>query len=501
MNAEEDWTVSKVKWTWSVLVVLLLPVWVADWLPTTDFTNHLARCWVLFKIPVDPYWSALYKPTDQIAPNMAIDLLAPLFYRFFSVELTGRLLFSLVIVLHWIGIRSLSRAAGTWGWLSLTATFLVQNSILYMGFFNYCFSLSLWLLVLAIWRQKENESWGVGTALALGALGSAVYISHLGGAFCLGVSAAWMAAWSWRVNGLSLRRLTLYFLPLWPSIVCYLIWPPPKPNPMPPIVWDGPQAKAIKLLGLFSGYDYAWDALVLVLFAAGLLLVWRLERPRFDGALLGLGLIFAFLYLSFPYSMASGSDAYTRFLPPAGFLICIAFASQSTRQPGWGAMLLLSAMGIKMVLLSMSWFHLGQTARSQLSLLDQAETHKHLLPLVYQPEGVQQQKRERFVQNLSTAAVYRKEVAVATVFSVTGQHALSPKTHDGLRPGVDDLLGWGRIPPEYHEHPELIDFNHVFRTFDYVYTWRMPAAIEERLRQYGELVGERDFGKLFRRKR
>lgn len=483
---------------WAILGLLLLPLWLSSWLPTTDFTNHIARSWVLSKLPGDPFWSQYYRMNNQIASNMGVDVLAPLLFKAFSPETTGRLLMSLIVVLHWAGVQLVARQAGTAGWLTLIPLFFVHNSIYYMGFANYCLSVTLAVLIVSIWIGPAVQTWSWMTAGGLLLLGMVTYFSHLGGTFCMGVAAAFCGAWDlWR-RQLDRTRLIYYSLPFVAPVVLYLGWPPLKPDPVP-TQWDSITSKLLKSMSLFTGYDYQMDMLVAALFAAGVFLAWR-AGVDWEPRLLGLGIVFSLLFITFPYSLASGSDAYTRFIIPAGVFLGTAVRLRSGK--GWqgAVILLLAAMVLKMALLTGNWRELGQQARNQLDLLDRVERHAILLPMVYPPASIAQQKRERFTHNLSTAVVYRREAVALTTFAVKGQHSISLRRPFGLRPGADDTLGWGRIPLEYQAQPETMDFHHIFTTMDYVYTWRLPEALQPRLLEYSTLVATAGDGKLFRRK-
>ncbi|MBK5294515.1 MAG: hypothetical protein JJE04_22900 [Acidobacteriia bacterium] len=484
---------------WVVLALLLLPLWLSSWLPTTDFTNHLARCWILSKLPADSFWAEHYQIDSWIASNRGMDLLVtPLLSRI-SPEIVGRLMMSLIVVLHWAGVRLLARQAGTMGWLTLVPLFFVHNSIYYMGFVNYCLSAALAVLVVSIWVGPAVHSWNWFTAVSLLVLGAATYLSHLGGTFCMTMAAAFCGAFDlWRRQW-TRWKLLYYSLPFLPAAVLYLGWPPQAPDPVP-VKWDNITSKLLKSMSLFTGYDYQLDAIVVALFVAGAFLAWR-AGLEWEPRLAGLGLLFSLLFAVFPFTLASGSDAYTRFIIPAGIFLGTA---ARIRPPGRGwqaaVILLLGAMVLKMALLTGSWMELGKEARKQIELLDRVEPHSILLPLVYSPPSIAQQKRERFVSNLPAAVVYRRDALMVTTFAAKGQHPILLRKPFGLRPGVDDTFGWGRVPPEYFNHPELIDFRHVFATMDYLYTWRLPESLQHRVLEYGTLIGETGHGRLYRRR-
>lgn len=482
---------------WAVLLLLLMPVWLSGWLPTTDFTNHLARCWIFSKLPADPFWAEQYRLNNPLAPNTLIDLLASPLFSVIPAETVGRLIMSLIVFLHWAGVRVLARKADTDGWLTLIPLFFVYNSLYYMGFASYCLSITLTVLVVSFWIAVPTPArWR--TVVSLLVLGTATYLSHLGGVFCIATSAAFLALWDLCTGRLDRWKLAYYGLPFLPAALMYAVWPPAA-LASTPLRWDGLSSKLLKSMSLFTGYDYRMDALVVILFAAGIVLAWR-AGLQWNARLCSLGLLFLFFFAAFPYSLASGSDAYTRFIIPAGVFL---FAAVRLRPgPGWrtAALVLLGVMVLKLGLLTGSWITLGLEARRQLALLDMVETHSILLPLVYGPESTIAQKRERHLSNLPTAVAYRREAMAVTTFAVTGQHSLSLRHSFGLRPGVDDTLGWGRVPPEYRVQPSLIDFRHVFCTFDYVYTWRLPSEVHTRILQYGKVVGTSGEGRLYRRR-
>lgn len=483
---------------WLILGLLLAPLWLSGWLPATDFTNHLARTWILSKLPGDAFWAQHYYANSLIASNMAIDLLAPLLFRVFSPELTGRVFMSLIVVMHWGGVQFLAKQGGTGGWLTLIPLFLVYNSIYYMGFVNYCLSITLVVWIVAIWVGPRMASSSWLTAIGLLALGTAAYFCHLGGTFCMLVSAGFLGLWDlWR-RQLDLRKLIYYGLPFIIPAILYICWPPMKPIQVPTI-WDSISTKLLKSMSFFTGYDFRMDMIVVALFVAGAVLAWR-AGLEWEPRILGLGLVFWLFFATFPYTMASGSDAYARIIIPAGTFLATSVRLRPGR--GWqGAFgLLFASMVFKMILLSGNWLAIGREARAQLDLLDSVEKHSVVLPLIYTPATIGDQKWERFTHHLATAVVYRRDAMVPTTFAVSGMHSVSLRQPLGLRPGVDDTLGWGRVPPEYLGDATLIDLRHVFTTTDYIYAWRLPEAAKARILNYANLVETVGEGLLFRRK-
>lgn len=62
---------------WIVVVLLILPLWTSPVLPLVDFTNHLARCWILDQYHSVEAFQHTYTVVQTPMSNVAMDATVP----------------------------------------------------------------------------------------------------------------------------------------------------------------------------------------------------------------------------------------------------------------------------------------------------------------------------------------------------------------------------------------------------------------------------------------
>ncbi len=239
----------------TVLVLLLLPLLLVDVPPLLDYPNHLARLFVL-AFPNDPALSKIYGQRWSIAPNLAIDVLAPPLLRVLPVYVVGRLVIAVALLAQVFGCIAYSRAAlGRRSLWPVASAIVAYNATFLLGFLNFQISLGLALLAGAgwcVWGDRRPLATTLGGALCA----TALFFCHIFGVMFLGVIiGAREAVLLWRVRrdrAVAARRATLRGAMLAcvfaPTIVLYLLAPLSNDHgPIRVLPWT------VKLIWFFGG--------------------------------------------------------------------------------------------------------------------------------------------------------------------------------------------------------------------------------------------------------
>ncbi|HEY1413976.1 MAG TPA: hypothetical protein VGF36_17650, partial [Rhodopila sp.] len=80
-------------------VVLTVPLMIVDMPPLLDYPNHLARIFVLASLPNDPVLSRFYAVHWSVIPNLGLDLVGPWLIHVLPVDVAGRVLIAVAVVL------------------------------------------------------------------------------------------------------------------------------------------------------------------------------------------------------------------------------------------------------------------------------------------------------------------------------------------------------------------------------------------------------------------
>src|ERR1700749_2260781 len=105
---------------WAILsglcLMLLFPLFAVDVPPLLDYPNHLARVFVLASLPQDTVLATYYAANWSVIPNLALDLIAPPLIHVLPVNVAGRLLIAVSILLPVLGAVAYNTALGGRWW-------------------------------------------------------------------------------------------------------------------------------------------------------------------------------------------------------------------------------------------------------------------------------------------------------------------------------------------------------------------------------------------------
>jgi hypothetical protein len=354
---------------WFMLLVTALaivaPLLVTKLPPLLDYPNHLARMELLAHGASDPILSRMYATDWHILPNIAIDAIAPSMLRIVPLEVAGRCVIALALLLPFLGSVSLHislfHRRSYW---PLAAALVVYNQALFLGFLNFLVGLGLALLGAALWaRTLRRPRMRLTTALALGLV---IFFCHLVALACYGllVLAVEVAAATEARPG---RRLItpppparLFELALPFIIPAYLYLHAPLANARIAPYW-APLAKVEGVFAGFATYSFVLDGAAVVLVIGIIAWCWRTGKLLVSRALLVAVLALCIVYPLAPFA-AKGTGFLDQRLPPLASFLLFAGTLPFGLPKRLGAMLsfgIIALVSIRLLDIGLVWYHHG----------------------------------------------------------------------------------------------------------------------------------------------
>jgi hypothetical protein len=141
------------------LLVSLVPLCVTPILPLTDFYAHIARYYILARLPDFDVLQENYEAAWQLLPNLGLDVLGTGVMKVLPPLLGAKLIAGLIIAAPFVGILYLSRVLhGHLPVLSvLLAGLVAYNHILIWGFSNFLLGLGVLLGATGYWIAAQNH--------------------------------------------------------------------------------------------------------------------------------------------------------------------------------------------------------------------------------------------------------------------------------------------------------------------------------------------------------
>jgi len=291
----------------------ILPFWTVRYPVITDYPNHLARWFVLFHMKDPAYhlasmYAAAWGPLPYITP----DVLALVLQSFLPIDIVGRCVLSLCVILVVCAQYCfLRQACPTNIALSSFAIFIALNPNFQMGSISNQFSIAFCLLAVALWvsycrTPRLMTGLGVTATLIL------AYFSHLSGFIGAGLAMGVYALFEqerWK----KLATLTLLSLPsLW-----IVLHNPSHPGGSAARIYASALDKLTHVifpLRLYTSKKLdigVLSGLVLLL----LMLLWKRPKVALQPVWLAVCCALLLAYVISPSNYGFGGYVDTRFLP------------------------------------------------------------------------------------------------------------------------------------------------------------------------------------------
>jgi hypothetical protein len=261
----------------ALTLVAVVPFWTVRYPVVTDYPNHLGRWFVLFHLNDTAYhFAVFYTSAWGPLPYIAPDILAMVLQYFLPIDIVGRCILSLCIILVTFATYFfLKKACPENIELASFGILVAFNPTFLMGSISNQFSLAFCLLVVGLWivycsSSKTITAVGVVIGLIL------VYLSHLVGFAVAGIvmgTYALLQEQRWKKVGilavLSLPALLLFAYDLKLAGTGAAFYYSER------FVWDKLRNLAFPIR-LFTSRGL--DVLVLAALAFLIILVWKSDR-------------------------------------------------------------------------------------------------------------------------------------------------------------------------------------------------------------------------------
>ncbi len=346
-----------------VCAVLIVPLFLVEIPPLTDYPNHLAREFILSAGRDDPIVSAMYAQRWRIIPNLAIDVVMPAMARIVPLYAAGRIMLGATAVLIVGGAaayhRAVFRRRSFW---PLASGLIAYNGLFLLGFLNFVLSLGLALTGSAAWLAWRDRR-PVLTVFAGALISTAIFFTHVFGLVLLfaivgGFELERLLA-VWRRGkgalaqaGWTALRLT-GFLP--PVILSFLS---PVAHAGGRVIWRPLPQKLFLLISPFLTYDGLTGIGIGAVFLGSLYVLFRTGRLAMaPGARWTLALLTA-AYLACPFIVDGTGFVADRFPVMMMLVLFAATTPICLGLPGRGVMvvLLTAAFTVRMAGIAMVWY-------------------------------------------------------------------------------------------------------------------------------------------------
>ncbi|HTP47346.1 MAG TPA: hypothetical protein VMQ50_10565, partial [Casimicrobiaceae bacterium] len=173
-----------------VLAIVFIPLWAVDIPPMMDYPNHLARQYILERLPTSDYLQTYYVATWTASPYLAMDAIVQVLATFMPIATAGKVFLTLMFLLLALAPLALNWALfGRASLIALLGLLFIHNNTVTLGFVNYLFAVGFALCLLALWiRARDGPPWIRLSVFPL--LATLLFLSHLFGLVIYGIAAA-----------------------------------------------------------------------------------------------------------------------------------------------------------------------------------------------------------------------------------------------------------------------------------------------------------------------
>jgi len=467
-----------------VIAILLAILWIPQYNTLQDYPIHLARAWALDHYDRTPFFQTVFARALDPIPNLAIDLIVPPLLWVLPPLIAGKVFLSLIVLLFAAGCHGLASAIyGRPSWTVPIATFAVFNSPLIAGFVNSAFSLSLFLVSLAVWL-KMRRKWSLTGWLTTTVLATMTYLAHLSGfvflGFAMGICTIFEIS---RQKPLRVRSAHFVsFSVLIPAVIIQLYPWANRLHTDAPIHWGTWKGKILALASTFVGFRYDIDVAAMVLFAVALAVLAVKGKVRFDSLLLWLGMAFLAAVFICPTELGGNSGADHRFPPPA--IVFLLLSSMATAPRKMARVVFSLALGAMLLRTGEIGWHLnGASSKAEIMVaaLRKAAPDSRIYDMFIRPQDVEADKRLRGNLHVSSYSVILTGSVPSSFIALRGQQPLYFRNAAECQ--------WEFIP-------RLLDWN--LATHDYVWACNLDASRRAYLSERASLVSSADICGLWK---
>ncbi|MBT3269502.1 hypothetical protein HN371_20325 [Candidatus Poribacteria bacterium] len=159
----------------------LVPIWSATYFPSQDGPAHINNANVLreYNHPDRTVFREYYVLNTNPEPNWAGHIVLAALMYVVPMLVAEKLLLSGYVLLLALSARYAAGAVRPEGrWVAVLAFPFTYNYLLHMGFYNFCYSLPMYFIVLGLW-VRHGHNLGVRNALVLAVASLGLYFAHV----------------------------------------------------------------------------------------------------------------------------------------------------------------------------------------------------------------------------------------------------------------------------------------------------------------------------------
>ena len=451
-----------------VLVVLVGPIWLVDYVPLVDYPNHLARVALTLAWSHDENVQKLFSLVWIPVPNVAIDLVMLLIIKVVSIEVAGKLFLTILVILFALGTHLVGTAVSktTPPWMALVAAFLIYNSTFIYGFLNYNFGVALFLLTFGLWLRWHDSGFSVVRWAIIAMLTFFTYLSHLSGFLFLWIGCGWMVTYDIFFRGglfielkregfgAAFRKSIVELTPLLPTLVGLLAYMRGS-GAVGSIVFNSLYGKAAALVGPIRTYNMKFDIVFFGITGIAAVILFLSAKNSTQRKLLTLGIVFFIGFLVCPWALFTNSSADARFVIPAFFCAFVSIplvGNKSVQRLTFSILLALNVYRIVTILAE--WKVESSTISDIVVTLNKIPSNSRIYPHFPTPQGSEDERKKIMaLEHVVHYATLQRGTVAASLLALPAQNALV----------------W-KAPADIQFHNEVVDYN-VIRANGYDYVW------------------------------
>ena len=440
-------------------LALILPFWVVKYPPLVDYPEHLARAFVLHHLnDSHQIFNVWYKADWGPYPYLTVDLLMQILQYAFGIYTAGRIFLSLCVIslppATWFFLR---RASPGDEYLALWSLVVAYNTNFLMGFLSFELSISLCLIVIALWLgywQSRSPMKAVG----LSCLITLLYFTHLGGFVIAGLVLT-LHTLANRRNWLDLVRTWLLFVPGC-SFFLYVKLHSWGGRGFDYSAWHF-LAKVTTIITPFRGYSRIIDGISLAILCLCLLLsIYRNQDLKFRPIWLAIALAILAVHWIVPDRYGDLTNLDSRF-PPFAFLIALACPSFGKRR----SIMLYGALAVFLLRTSYNTdYFVAEQPRLEALASSFSSIPESSLVLAYGPPEDGPWARRAELHFWAYGIIDRGWVS-PTLFHQKGVQPL----------GMRKTMYLGDEPSGIYTADEQIDWQQLRQQYDFVWAYNVPS--------------------------
>lgn len=421
----------------AIALAVAIPILVPSFPLLIDLPAHFSGYYVQESLSSSLALSRFFELEWTFIPNLGVELLLVPLAPLLGVTGATRLIVALVPVLAVVGMLGIAREAhGRITPISLFALPLALSYPLTFGFVNYCLSVSLALLALALWLRLSRQGRTSLRSVVFAVIAACVMVTHVlgfgvlglligGAALGAGFAAGrkpWEAAW----------HAVLACLPLaWP-IVLLVFW---KGGTAPSSGgWFDWNRYLIGLATILREQVRWWDvASALAVYAvASLPLLWR-GRFAYDIVLLVPAALLWIVSLLLPSNVFGSDFVAVRLIPVACAMTILAIRPRAPL-PGWVVLVALAFFVSRFAVSTVHMVEADTALQRELAALERVTKGSRVASFVVVP--CERHWEPPRLQHIGSFATSRREAFSNDQFSRSEGHLLRLRYGDGsvIRP-------------------------------------------------------------------